>query len=171
VTTEARPEAGESRRALVPEVSVASTPISNAQVPARASSVDDCRLIDLPKISDRRGNLTFIEESRHIPFDIRRVYYLYDVPGGETRAGHAHRRLQQFLIAASGSFDVVVRDLTRVRRVSLNRSYFGLYIPPLIWRELVNFSTGSVCLSLVSEHYDENEYIRDFREYEARAGG
>jgi len=128
-------------------------------------SSDDVRLIFLPKIPDSRGNLTFIEGSRHIPFAIQRVYYLYDVPGGETRGGHAHRNLEQFIIASSGSFDVIVDD-GRVRRVfSLNRPYIGLYLPPMIWRELNNFSSGAVCLVLASLPYDESDYYRDFEEY------
>ncbi len=127
--------------------------------------VESCRIINLPKVHDPRGNLTFIEGTRHVPFEIRRLYYLYDVPGGESRAGHAHRRLEQFIIAASGSFDVVLDDGTAKHRFSLNRSYFGLYIPPLIWREIENFSSGSVCLALVSEFYDESDYYREYSEF------
>ena len=124
--------------------------------------LNDCKLIELPKITDRRGNLTFIENNRHIPFEIKRVYYLYDVPGGETRAGHAHKVEEQFLIAASGSFDAVLNDGKNKKRFHLNRSYYGLYIPPLIWRELDNFSSGSVCLCLVSQFYDVADYIRNY---------
>ncbi len=124
--------------------------------------VESCRIINLPKVYDPRGNLTFIEGTRHVPFEIRRVYYLYDVPGGESRAGHAHLRLEQFIIAASGSFDVVLDDGIAKHRFFLNRSYFGLYIPPLIWREIENFSSGSVCLVLASEFYDESDYYRDY---------
>lgn len=125
----------------------------------------DCRIIDLPKITEPRGNLTFAEGSRHVPFDIRRVYYLYDVPGGASRGGHAHRRLQQFIIAASGSFDVVVDDAVDRKSFFLNRSYYGLYIPTMVWRELQNFSSGSVCLVLASDFYDESDYFRDYEQY------
>jgi dTDP-4-dehydrorhamnose 3,5-epimerase-like enzyme len=121
----------------------------------------DCRIQELPKISDPRGNLTFIEAGRHVPFDIQRVYYLYDVPGGAERGGHAHRQLRQLIVAMSGSFDVVLDDGTEKRRYHLNRSYQGLYICPMIWRELDNFSSGSVCMVLASEHYDEADYFRD----------
>jgi hypothetical protein len=124
-----------------------------------------CRLIDLPRIAEPRGNLTFVENGRHIPFDIRRVYYLYDIPGGAERGGHAHRRLQQLLIAIAGSFDVVVDDGHQRQRYHLNRSYFGLYLPPMTWRELDNFSSGSVCLVLASEPYDEADYYRHYQDY------
>ncbi len=128
-------------------------------------SLSRCRVIDLPKVADIRGNLTFIEESKHIPFEIKRVYYLYDVPGGEARGGHAHKRLQQFIIAASGSFDVVLNDGFEEKRFHLNRSYYGLYLPSMIWRELDNFSSGSVCLVLASEPYDEEDYIREYETF------
>ena len=128
-------------------------------------NLSKCKIIDLPKISDRRGNLTFIEENRHIPFKIKRVYYLYDVPGGESRGGHAHKYLQQFIIAASGSFDVILDDGFERKRFHLNRSYYGLYVAPMIWRELNNFSSGSVCLVLASELYDEEDYIRDYETF------
>lgn len=127
--------------------------------------IDNCRLVDLPKISDPRGNLTFVEGGNHIPFDIQRVYYLYDVPGGAERGGHAHKGLQQLIVAMSGSFDVVLDDGSEKRRIHLNRSYSGLYVCPMIWRELDNFSSGSVCMVLASNHYDEADYFRDYSDY------
>jgi dTDP-4-dehydrorhamnose 3,5-epimerase-like enzyme len=130
-------------------------------------SLDECRMIDLPRIQDPRGNLTFIEGVNHVPFEIARVYYLYDVPGGESRGGHAHRQLEQFIIAMSGSFDVVLDDGSERRTVSLNRSYYGLYMPRMIWRELVNFSSGSVCTVLASRPYEEEDYYRDYDEFVA----
>jgi hypothetical protein len=126
-------------------------------------SLQDCKIIELPKISERRGNLTAIEGGRDIPFDIKRVYYLYDVPGGAERGGHAHKALHQLIIAMSGSFDVVLNDGSGLqKRFHLNRSYFGLYVCPMIWRELDNFSSGSVCLVLASNLYNENDYYRDY---------
>ncbi|MDD4967262.1 MAG: FdtA/QdtA family cupin domain-containing protein [Halothiobacillus sp.] len=129
-----------------------------------------CKIIDLPKIHDPRGNLTFIESHRHIPFDIQRVYYLYDVPGGAERGGHAHKGLHQLIIAMSGSFDVILDDGRKKQRIHLNRSYNGLYICPMIWRELDNFSSGSVCMVLASNHYDEADYYRDYSDYLAAQG-
>ena len=124
-----------------------------------------CKLIDLPKINDPRGNLTFIEGGRHVPFDIKRVFYLYDVPGGADRGGHALKKCHQFLIAMSGSFDVILYDGKEKQRIQLNRSYHGLIIPPMIWREMDNFSSGSVCLALASAVYDADDYYRDYNEY------
>jgi dTDP-4-dehydrorhamnose 3,5-epimerase-like enzyme len=121
----------------------------------------DSTLIDLPKIADARGNLTFVEGGRHIAFEIKRVYYLYDVPGGAMRAGHGHRSLHQFMISMSGSFDVTLDDGKNSRRFHLNRSYQGLYIPPMLWRNLDNFSSGSVCMVLASELYNDADYFRD----------
>jgi dTDP-4-dehydrorhamnose 3,5-epimerase-like enzyme len=124
-----------------------------------------CCIIDLPKIHDPRGNLTFIEGQSHVPFAIERVYYLYDVPGGSERGGHAHKTLQQFIVAMSGSFDVILNDGERKQRVHLNRSYNGLFVCPMIWRELDNFSSGAVCMVLASNRYNEEDYIRDFDLY------
>ena len=123
------------------------------------------KIIDLPKINDVRGNLTFIEENRHIPFKIKRIYYTYDVPGGATRGGHAHKTLEQFIIAASGSFDVVLDDGFNRITYGLNRSYYGLYIPSMVWREIENFSSGSVCLVLASAFYDQDDYIMEYTEF------
>jgi len=128
-------------------------------------NVDECQLIELPKIADPRGNLTFVESRHHIPFDIKRVYYLYDVPGGATRAAHGHRKLSQVMIAMSGSFDVTLDDGRSRRKFHLNRSYFGLHIRPMIWRDLDNFSSGSVCMVLASEWYDEADYFRDYNQF------
>ncbi len=125
--------------------------------------VERARLIDLKKISNPRGNLTAIESGRDVPFEFRRVYYTYDIPGGESRGGHAHRTLEQFIIAASGSFDVQLDDGLKRASFSLNRSYYGLYIPPMLWRDLRNFSSGSVALVLASDFYDEADYIRDYQ--------
>lgn len=132
-------------------------------------ALSDCEIIELPKIHDPRGNLTFIENSRHIPFDIQRVYYLYDVPGGADRGAHAHRSLHQFIVAMSGSFDVVLDDGDRKRRFHLNRSFNGLYVTPMMWRYLDNFSSGAVCMVLASGLYDEADYYRDYGEFIADA--
>lgn len=135
-------------------------------------TIDRCEIIQLPKIQDPRGNLTFIEGSSHIPFDILRVYYLYDVPGGSERGGHAHKELHQFIIAMSGSFDIVLDDGKNKKRIHLCRSYYGLYVPPMIWREIDNFSTSSVCMVLASNRYEESDYYRDYAEFlRARALG
>lgn len=128
-------------------------------------TIEDCNIINLQKIADPRGNLTFIEGNRHVPFDIKRVFYLYDVPGGADRGGHALKTCQQFLIAMSGSFDVILKDGVKESRIHLNRSYYGLLIAPMIWREMDNFSSGSVCLVVASENYDAANYIRDFDEF------
>jgi hypothetical protein len=122
-----------------------------------------CRLIELPKISDPRGSLTFIEGGHHVPFAIRRVYYLYDVPGGAERGGHAHKDLHQLIVAMSGSFDIVLDDGRQKKRIHLNRSYYGLYVCPMIWREMDNFSSGAVCLVLASERYSKSDYYRNYR--------
>jgi len=134
-------------------------------------NIDLCKIVELPKISDPRGNLTFIEGGGNIPFEIQRVYYLYDVPGGSERGGHAHKGLHQLIIAMSGSFDVVLDDGKGKKRVNLNRSYRGLYVCPMIWRKLDNFSSGSVCMVLASNKYDEEDYFRDYSEFiRARRG-
>jgi len=129
------------------------------------TNIFDCYVMELPKIHNRAGNITPINSKINIPFEIQRVYYLYDVPGGETRGGHAHKQLQQLIVAASGSFDVLLDDGTNRKIVNLNRPYFGLYVVSGIWRELINFSSGSICLVLASSKYDENDYIRDYIEY------
>jgi dTDP-4-dehydrorhamnose 3,5-epimerase-like enzyme len=121
--------------------------------------------IDLPVVSDPRGNLCVAESTRHVPFEIQRVYYLYDVPSQSTRAGHAHRALHQLVIAVSGAFDVRLHDGTREERVTLNRPSRGLYVGPMLWRDIDNFSSGAVCLVLASAPYDEADYIRDFGDF------
>ena len=123
------------------------------------------RIVHLPKIEDPRGNLTFVEGHRHIPFEIQRVYYLYDVPGGADRGGHAHKTLHQLIIAASGSFDVAVDDGLARQVVHLDRAFVGLYLPPMHWRDLTNFSSGSVCLVLASAPYDRADYVHDYGEF------
>jgi dTDP-4-dehydrorhamnose 3,5-epimerase-like enzyme len=143
--------------AAAPAATTISTPLTRSHVAG------------LPVIGDPRGNLTFIESGLSVPFDIRRVYYLYDVPGGAHRGGHAHRGLHQFVIAMSGSFDIHLDDGFEQRSHHLNRSYQGLYIPPMVWREIDNFSSGSVCMVLASEHYDEADYYRDYAEFIADA--
>lgn len=128
-------------------------------------SVHDCRLVDLPRICDRRGNITPLHGNGELPFEIRRVYYLYDVPGGEERGGHAHKNLYQLVVAASGCFDVVLTDGVDRKTFRLSRPYQGILIVPGIWRTLENFSSGSICLVLASEFYDEADYIRDYHDY------
>ncbi|MBQ7381464.1 MAG: WxcM-like domain-containing protein [Paludibacteraceae bacterium] len=131
----------------------------------KETTIADCKLIDLRKISDRRGNLTVIEGNQDIPFDVKRVYYLYDVPGGESRGAHAHKALYQLIIAANGSFTVTLNDGKHKKAYNLNRSYYGLLVVPGIWRVLDDFSSGAVLLCLASEHYEEDDYIRNYKEF------
>ncbi|WP_298615839.1 FdtA/QdtA family cupin domain-containing protein [uncultured Odoribacter sp.] len=128
-------------------------------------TLDEVKIIDLPKFLDKRGNLSFVEEFIHIPFKIKRAYWLYDVPGGESRGGHAYKENCEFMIALSGSFDVILDDGNRREIFSLNRSYYGLYIPKGLWREMTNFSTNSLALILASTKYDAKDYIRDYDEF------
>ena len=129
------------------------------------STIHECKLVPLPKISDLRGNLTFIEGNEHIPFDIKRIFYLYDVPTGESRGAHAHHTLHQFLICLSGSFDVAVDDGISKATIHLNRPWSGLHVPPMIWAAEVDFDPGTVCLVLASNLYAEDDYIRDYDDY------
>lgn len=135
---------------------------AHTQVDTLLEASAGCRLIDLPKIPDRRGNLSFAEGHRHVPFAIRRAYWIYDVPGGQMRGGHAYHELEEVFIALSGSFDIVVDDGLRTVRFNMRRSYVGLYVPKLRWRQLENFSTNAVCLILASGKYNEGDYIRDY---------
>jgi dTDP-4-dehydrorhamnose 3,5-epimerase-like enzyme len=128
-------------------------------------NINEVKLIDLPKIIDDRGNLTFIQEGSHLPFKIERLYWIYDVPGGEVRGGHAYKELYEVIIALSGSFDVVINDGREEKKFSLNRSYYGILVPKMIWRGLENFSTNSLALILASQSYDGNDYLRDFEQY------
>lgn len=128
-------------------------------------NVDDCKLVELPRFNDLRGNLSFVEQNNHVPFEIKRTYWIYDVPGGESRGGHAYKANEEFIIALSGAFDVIVKDGDAVRKYTLNRSYYGLYIPKGLWRELVNFSTNSLALEFGSTMYDPDDYILDFEDF------
>lgn len=127
-----------------------------------ANSIYDCAIVPLKKIHNRAGNLTVVEGLKNLPFEVRRIYYLYDIPGGESRGGHAHKRLFQLIIAASGSFDVLLDDGENKKVVTLNRPYFGLLVVPGIWRELLEFSSGAICLVLASHKYDEADYVREY---------
>lgn len=133
--------------------------------------IDKCKIIELPRINEPRGNLTFVESKRHIPFAIQRVYYLYDVPGGAERGGHAHKALHQLIIAMSGSFDIHLDDGYSKKTVHMNRSYNGLYVCPMIWREIDNFSSGAVCMVLASDYYDELDYYREYDQFISHAQG
>lgn len=128
-------------------------------------TVNECVLVELPRFLDSRGNLSFVEQNNHIPFEIKRTYWIYDVPGGENRGSHAFKRTDEFIIALSGSFDVIVDDGVSKRTFTLNRSYYGLYIPNGLWREINNFSTNSLALEFASTEYDPADYIRDYGEY------
>ena len=128
-------------------------------------SIDNCVLVTLPKRSDPRGNLSFLESNNHIPFEIKRIFYLYDIPTGEGRGAHAHKSLHQFLICLSGSFDVALEDGVNTKIIHLNRPWIGLYIPPMVWASEINFDPGSVCLVVTSDKYDETDYIRNYRDY------
>jgi dTDP-4-dehydrorhamnose 3,5-epimerase-like enzyme len=129
------------------------------------SSISDVKIIHLPKFLDPRGNLSFVEQKNHIPFEIKRTYWLYDVPGGEVRGGHAYRENEEFIIALSGSFDIVLNDGKEKKTFSLNRSFYGLFVPKGLWREMENFSTNSLALVLSSTIYDEADYVRDFSDF------
>jgi dTDP-4-dehydrorhamnose 3,5-epimerase-like enzyme len=129
------------------------------------ATVEDVKIIELPKFLDARGNLSFVEQNNHIPFEIKRTYWIYDVPGGEARGSHAFRRNQEFMVALSGAFDVVVDDGTNKKTFTLNRSYYGLFVPAGLWREMNNFSTNSFALEFGSTHFDENDYIWDYDEF------
>jgi len=129
----------------------------------------NAKIINLPQILDKRGNLSFIEEKKHIPFEIKRVYWIYDVPGGEVRGGHAYKTLNEFIVALSGSFDVILHDGKKETKYSLNRSYYGLFVPKMYWRQIENFSTNSLCLILASDFYNEKDYLRNFDKFKELA--
>ena len=131
----------------------------------RKPSVFDCSIIELPRYQNRAGNITPVTNSENIPFDVKRVFYIYDIPGGEDRGAHAHKECHQFLIAASGSFEIELNDGVSKRTIMLNRPYFGLHIPPGIWAAEKGFSSGAICLVLTSEVYNEKDYIRDYNQY------
>jgi len=131
------------------------------------NTVFDCRVVDVSKIHNNAGNITVVENNTNIPFNVKRIYYLYDVPGGESRGGHAHYELEQYIVAASGSFDVLLDDGTTKKTISLNRPNIALHIVPGLWRALDNFSSGSICMVLASEEYNENDYIRNYEKYVA----
>jgi len=132
----------------------------------RSTTVYECSVIELPRIENPAGNITPVYGNINIPFEIARIYYLYDIPGGETRGGHAHKELQQLIVAASGSFAVLLNDGINKRTVSLNRPYYGLFLPNMIWRELLDFSSGGICLVLASLKYEANDYIRDYNDFQ-----
>ena len=127
--------------------------------------IDNVKIVKLPKITDIRGNLSFVEQMNNIPFEIKRTYWIYDVPGGENRGAHAFKQNEEFIVALSGAFDVIVDDGQTKKKFELNRSYYGLYIPAGIWREMTNFSTNSLALEFGSQHYDESDYIHDYQNF------
>jgi len=129
------------------------------------ATIEDVKIIELPKFADPRGNLSFVEQLNHIPFEIKRTYWIYDVPGGESRGGHAFKQNEEFIVALSGAFDVIVDDGNEKKSFSLNRSYYGLYIPASLWRTMENFSTNSFALEFGSEHYDASDYVRDYENF------
>lgn len=131
----------------------------------RNNKISDCALIDLPKIENRSGNITAIENNLDIPFEVKRIFYLYDIPGGESRGAHAHKQCQQFLVAASGSFEVQLDDGIEKKTVMLNQPYKGLYVPPGIWASEINFSSGAICLVMTSDKFEEDDYIRDYQDF------
>ena len=131
----------------------------------KKSTVFDCNIIQLQRIHNRAGNITPVENNLHIPFDVKRIYYLYDIPGGESRAAHGHKKLEQLIVAAGGSFDITLDDGINKKTVQLNRPYMGLHIKPGIWRDISNFSSGAICLVLASLKYDEDDYIRDYSKF------
>jgi hypothetical protein len=134
---------------------------------SRNSTIFDCHIIHLPRIFNRAGNITPVENNTTIPFDVKRVFYLYDIPGGESRAAHGHKELDQFIVAASGSFDITIDDGLNKKTVQLNRPYMGLHIQPVIWCEISNFSSGAICLVLASLPYNESGYLRDYAKFKA----
>lgn len=129
------------------------------------ATIDDVKIVELPKFLDARGNLSFVEQNNHIPFEIKRTYWIYDVPGGESRGGHAYRQNQEFIVALSGALDVIIDDGKSKKIFTLNRSYYGLYVPAGLWREIENFSTNSFALEFGSEHYNKEDYIRKYDEF------
>lgn len=129
------------------------------------ATIDEVKIMTLPKFTDPRGNLSFVEQLNHVPFEIKRTYWIYDVPGGESRGGHAYKENQEFIVALSGAFDVIVDDGQNQKKFELNRSYYGLYVPAGLWREMENFSTNSLALEFGSKHYDESDYVRDYQEF------
>jgi len=131
------------------------------------SCIENCKIIKLPKVQDKRGNITFVEKNKLIPFSIKRIYYLYNIPNGAKRGGHGHKKLQQLIIAISGSFDVIVKDGKNIKKIHLHKPNFALYIPKMIWREIINFSSKSVCLVLASKKYSSSDYLESFKKFKA----